>query len=141
MKKLILLPFIILAISCNCKKDVVYVQKTGDFFEVLKEESYQGKEQKSYDVIKNEASLKALYQSINDENIPKIDFSKQRVVALFLGQRNSGGFAIKVKEVSEKNNKTYITVDETKPEGMATMAITNPYTIVKINSTNEIIFK
>ena len=151
MKKILLIPFAVLLFSCNSTKKTVEesnnnsseVKKTSttNLYEVLTQSAYQGKEDKSYEVIKDKTSLQNLYALVNDTEVPKVDFSKSRIVALFLGQRNSGGYEIKVKNVEEKAGKIVVTVEETKPEGMATMAITNPYTIVKINSTKEIIFK
>jgi len=151
MKKILLIPFAIMLFSCNSTKKTVEesnnnsseVKKTStmNLYEVLTQSAYQGKEEKSYEVIKDKTSLQNLYALVNDTEVPKVDFSKSRIVALFLGQRNSGGYEIKVKHVEEKAGKIVVTVEETKPEEMATMAITNPYTIVKINSTKEIIFK
>lgn len=133
-----------LIVSCNCKKNTVGVEENASkqlLFEVLNESAYQGRENESSEIIKDNGNLKALYQSINIENVPIVDFTKQRVVALFLGQRNSGGYAIKVKNVTEKNGKIYIDVEKLgpKPGENVTMAMTNPYTIVKINSTKEIV--
>ncbi|MFY0483754.1 protease complex subunit PrcB family protein [Flavobacterium sp. PLA-1-15] len=145
MKKLLIIPVITLLISCNCKKAAVAEgndKLKQQMFEVLAESQYQGKEEASYEVIKDEASLKALYQSINNEDVPKIDFKNQRVVALFLGQKNSGGHAITIKNVTEKDGKISVEVQKTspKPGENATMAMTNPYCIAKINSTKEIVF-
>lgn len=150
MKKIILIPFAVLLFSCHGTKKATdakpatEVKKpSAELYQVLSESAYQGKEEKSYEVIKDNASLEKLYTAINDTQVPKVDFSKSRIVALFLGQRTSGGYAIKVKNVSEKGNKIYVAVEETKPKpgDRVTMAITNPFTIVKINSTKEIIFQ
>ena len=146
MKKLLIVPFIVMIVSCNCKKETVAKESSSSkqpLFEVLSESQYQRKEQESFEVIKDDASLKALYQSINSQSVPKIDFKTQRVVAVFLGQRNSGGYAIKIKNVTEKDNKIYVETEKISPKSgeNATMAITNPYSIAKINSTKEIVFK
>jgi hypothetical protein len=152
MKKILLVPFAILLFSCNSTKKTAESSEkpmteqkntSSKMFTVLSESSYQGKESKSYEVIKDSNALAKLYESVNDEMVPKVDFKKERIVALFLGQKNSGGYAVKVKEVSEKGDEIYVTVEEISPKAgeNATMAITNPYTIVKINSTKEIVFK
>lgn len=151
MKKIILVPFAILLFSCNSSKapsdsvngTVIENRQTKKLYSVLSESAYQGKESKSYEVIKDSESLLKLYRSVNDEQIPRIDFSKERIVALFLGQKNSGGYAIKVEDVVEKGGKIYVSVKEIAPKSgeMATMAITNPYTFVKINSNKEIILQ
>ncbi|MBC8644754.1 protease complex subunit PrcB family protein [Flavobacterium lindanitolerans] len=45
--------------------------------------------------------------------------------------------------MTEKGEKIYVDVQETSPGSgdIVTMALTNPFTIVKINSTKEIIFQ
>jgi len=147
MKKIILVPLAVVVFSsCNTTKPTAEVSKptteTKDQvvkYEILSESAYQGREEKSFEVIKDNTSLLKLYQDINDTKVPKVDFSKSRIVALFLGQRNSGGYSIKVKNIEEKGNKIIITTQEIAPDGMATMSITNPFTILKINSTKEII--
>lgn len=132
-------------LSCNCKKGAVAENSISKqpLFEVLNESQYQGKETESFEIIKDDAALKTLYQSINNEELPKVDFSKQQIVVVFLGQRNSGGYTIKIKNVIEKDNKLYVEVEKVgpQPNENVTMAITNPYSIAKINSTKEIVFK
>lgn len=150
MNKIILVPFAMLLFSCNgskstadsSKRPVTETRQSQKLYTVLSESDYQGKDTKSYEIIKDNESLMKLYQSVNDEQIPRIDFTKERIVALFLGQKNSGGYSIKVKDVVEKGGKIYVSVQETAPKAgeNATMAMTNPYTIVKINSTKEIVF-
>lgn len=144
MKKLLLVPIIAIIVSCNCKKSTVTEEnKTHKkpLFEVLSESAYQGRDNETFEIIKDNASLKELYKSINNENVPTIDFENNRVVALFLGQRSSGGYAIKVKNITEKENKIFVDIERIapKPGENATMAITNPYSIVKINSNKEIV--
>lgn len=151
MKKILLVPFAILLFSCDStKKTTESIEKPATeqknsekMYTILSESGYQGKDEKSFEVIKDNNALVKLYEAVNDEQVPKIDFTKERVVALFLGQKSSGGFSIKVRDVSEKGDKVYVTVQETSPKAgeNVTMALTNPYTIVKINSTKEIIFK
>lgn len=150
MKKLILMPLVCLLFCCGSTKkateqkpeNVNKKQQTA-LYQILSESAYQGKETKSYEVIKDKASLEKLYEAINDTQVPKVDFTKERIVALFMGQRNTGGYAIKVKNVTEKGEKIYVDVQETSPGSgdIVTMALTNPFTIVKINSTKEIIFQ
>lgn len=146
MKNLFIVPMIVMLVSCNCKKATVEegnAMSKQPLFEILSESQYQGREEEAFEIIKDDVSLKALYQSINNEEVPEIDFSKQRVIAVFLGQRSTGGYSIKIKNVNERDNKIYVEVEKInpKPGENATMAITNPYIIAKINSTKEIVFK
>lgn len=145
MKKLLLLPMIAMLVSCNCKKTTLTGNDPASkqsLFEVLNESEYQGKEAPAFEIITDEASLKALYQLVNIEDVPKVDFTKQQVVAVFMGQRNTGGHAIKISNVTEKDNKIYVNVEKISPQSGqgVTMAITNPYSIARVNSKKEIIF-
>lgn len=146
MKKLLLVPFVVVLFSCNSTKNSVVTEnkkEQSNLYEILNESEYQGKDTKSFEIIKDNAGLTKLYESVNDPQIPKVDFTKSRIVALFLGQKNSGGYSIKVKDVTESNNIITVKIIESspKPGENATMALTNPFTILKINSTKEIIFK
>jgi hypothetical protein len=55
-------------------------------------------------------------------------------VLINLGQRNTGGYSIKVTEVEDNEGKTLIYVEEVSPaEGtMTTQAITYPFSLIKI---------
>ena len=95
-------------------------------------------------VIKTKAAWKALAKELRLEKIPKIDFEKHMLVAVFMGRKNSGGYAIKVEKVEEKAGKIVVTVKRQTPPpgGMVTMALTGPYQIVKMPvSDKEVIFK
>ncbi|AWG26418.1 protease complex subunit PrcB family protein [Flavobacterium kingsejongi] len=142
MKKLATLAVTLLLFSCNTGKKVVSNESAPEF-KVLTVSEYKGKEKKMYEVIQNEAQLKALYAAVEDPEVPTIDFKKSRIVALFLGEKNSGGYGIAVDKVTEKDNVVWVTVKETKPAAgeMSTMAITRPFTIVKIHTTKPIEFK
>jgi hypothetical protein len=64
---------------------------------------------------------------------PGIDFTKEFVFAATLGARNTGGFNISVKSVTETDNKIEIVFQETTPGSgcMLTQAIETPYVIAR----------
>lgn len=109
-------------------------------YQVLTESSYQGKKQESFEVIDNHNDLNKLYATINDELVPKIDFAKSRVIALFMGEKNTGGYAIGIEEIRAEGNKIIVKVKKSYPDGMATMAFSQPYMIAKIDTTKKIEF-
>lgn len=64
---------------------------------------------------------------------PEIDFSTYTVVALFLGERPTGGFAISVEKVIDVGDKIVIKVRELYPGRIyVTEALTWPHHIIKI---------
>ncbi|SFQ73926.1 protease complex subunit PrcB family protein [Flavobacterium akiainvivens] len=111
----------------------------GIAFEVLKQETIGGREAESKQVIYNQTQLNDLYKELGWTNVPYVDFNKNNVVAIFMGQKSTGGYSISVRKVSVDGDTATVYVKTTKPEGMATMAITTPYTITLIPKTKEVV--
>ena len=116
--------------------------------EVLANESHGGYETSKYLVIKNQEALQEVYGKVNMIRrpglpIPKIDWKNEMVIALFMGQKNSGGYSIIVDKITSLNNDTVeFLLKETKPEGMATTVICQPFYFCKVQRTDkEVIFK
>ncbi|MGE4346509.1 MAG: protease complex subunit PrcB family protein [Flavobacteriaceae bacterium] len=130
-----LITTIVLVYSCSTAKSAKEVS-----YQILTDSAYQGKKQQSYEVIDNENNLKELYRTVKDNQIPDVDFSKSRIVALFMGEKNTGGYSIGIDEIKTEKEKVIIKVKKTYPEGMATMAFSQPYMIAKINTTKKIEF-
>ncbi len=70
--------------------------------------------------------------------VPVVDFTSQIVAAVFLGTKSSGGNGVEVTSVDEEEGGggdlvvNFLTSDPS-PGGMTTMALTQPYHIVKID--------
>lgn len=133
-----------LLFSCGSTK----TPPPGDSYEVIFEGSYGGKEEKSYKVIRSQEELEKIFKQIEIVGSSKaesvdVNFDKHRVVALFMGTRNTGGFSIGVSDVEVQGDTTYVMVKETGPEPgeMVTMALTNPYSIVKIEKNKNVVFQ
>lgn len=47
--------------------------------------------------------------------VPNIDFETEMLIAVALGERNSGGFTIHITKVLESDKVIFITAEETKP--------------------------
>lgn len=112
-------------------------------YEILKQDAYGGREEKSNEVINSQQKLESLCKELNITDIPKVDFKKRNVVALFMGQKSSGGFSIGIKDVVVKNEIATVLVNETKPQGgeNVTMALTAPYCIAAIPKTEKVVFE
>lgn len=68
--------------------------------------------------------------------MPKVDFTKDRVVFYFAGQRNSGGYSVAVRNVLKEVGTTAVLhVTETTPsrESVNTQALTNPWVAVVVD--------
>jgi hypothetical protein len=61
--------------------------------------------------------------------LPRLDFSRQMVVAMGLGERPTGGFAVTIVGAEERRGVLYVRYEERRPrpEEMVTQALTTPY--------------
>lgn len=142
MIKAYLIPIVLVFLSCNSMKNSTSISsEKSKLFTELVSAPYQGRASESNVIVTNQKELEALYQSVGNEEVPKIDFSKSQVVALFLGTKNTGGYTISIDRVEEQEGKLHIYKKVETPKRMATMAISNPFVIAEIHSKKEIIFK
>jgi len=136
MKTLVALLSVLILFSCNSAKTSKTVS-----YQVLSYSAYKGKKKESFEVIDNHDDLKKIYNLVEDELVPNVDFAKSRVVVLFMGEKNTGGYAIGIEEVRTEGNKVIVKVKKNYPDGNVTMAFTQPYMIAKINTTKKIEFE
>jgi hypothetical protein len=65
---------------------------------------------------------------------PSVDFSRDLVIVAAMGQRNSGGHAIQIREVADDAGRLIVKVVETSPGPgcLVTMALTEPVDVVRL---------
>ena len=65
---------------------------------------------------------------------PSIDFRTNMVMAFFLGQRPTGGYAIQVQRIRATDNHLLVELNVKRPDShmAATMALTQTHTIIKL---------
>jgi len=72
---------------------------------------------------------------------PHVNFAAQAVVAIVLGERNTGGYDVAVKEVTRSDDGTRVNVHvrETKPgdDCMVSAVLTSPYVLVAIENPGD----
>ncbi len=90
-------------------------------------------------VIKTGDQWREIWKKVNAlklprPELPKIDFEKEMVVAIFMGERSSGGYKIEIINIIKTEKQIVIEVEEEEPppESLRTMALTQPYHIVVI---------
>jgi hypothetical protein len=73
--------------------------------------------------------------------LPKIDFKNEMVLGVYIGQRMPSGYKIKISSIKEGNNCLEVYVDQTTPKigSLYTMAIIQPYHVVRTKSTKKLI--
>lgn len=143
--KIFLSFMVIILFGCSSAKQKSIQQEIT--FEVLLEGTHGGYKDAEFMVIDNSKDLKQIYTHLNKIRkpgfpIPKINFEKELVLALFMGEKSSGGYTILISEIEEVKDKVHVFIKKTKPEGMAATVITRPFYFCKIPKTDkEIVFK
>ncbi|WP_297333048.1 protease complex subunit PrcB family protein [Flavobacterium sp.] len=140
MKQLTLICLLAISLfGCNSKKAAT----NGEEFTILAQSGYGGRHTESHELVKNEQQFLALCKELNIETIPQVDFTKNNVVAVFMGQKRSGGYSITVEKVVIDGNTAQVLVKNTLPEqgAMVTMALTAPYCVAAIPKTDKVIVK
>jgi len=71
---------------------------------------------------------------LSPPSVPSVDFERESVLALFLGEKPSGGYGISVEGMSREGGETYADVRFTEPDegAMTTQALTSPWQLVRI---------
>ena len=76
--------------------------------------------------------------------LPEIDFSREMLVVVAMGELNTGGYLIMVDGVYEKEKKLEVVVKSTSPgkKCMLTQAFTQPVDIVRLQkSDHQVVFR
>jgi len=73
---------------------------------------------------------------------PEVDFSKTTIVAVCMGQFNTGGYGIEVKEIIDTGLSMVVKVEKTYPgKGcFVTEAFSQPFHMVKVDKLDKHIF-
>lgn len=109
-------------------------------FEDLARGQYAAVDEPAYLVIGNSEDFAELWHHMHqgqsaEPPLPTVDFSRRMVLAVFQGQRPSGGHSIIVEDVVRRGDHLRVTVSKTVPSenDMVTMALTSPYHLVVVN--------
>lgn len=111
--------------------------------EIILDGTYSAIEEKREVLLNNNDDYQKLmtevYKNLDQmPRIPVVDFNKNSVVAVFIGNRSNGGFMVSIDSVSDGKNLT-VNITETTPGSncMVTDAITRPFSLVKIPKTDS----
>ena len=141
MKKTALAFLTILMVSCSASKSD---SSKKPLYEILTQQNNGGASIRFFEILTEANEIKMLQGDENLKNKVKPgDTTNSNFVILNLGEKSSGGHLIGIEKVEETADKIIITVKETRPkEGeMTTSVMSNPYTVVKINSKKEIVIQ
>ena len=86
-------------------------------------------------VVRDAAQWRALWQQhAPDRPMPAVDFSKESVVAVFLGSKPTAGYSVAILSTTEGGGALVVKYRETrpKPDAIAAQVLTFPYHIVAV---------
>lgn len=86
-------------------------------------------------IARTDAEWTRLWQQHSpDRKRPAVDFSRDMVVAVFMGSRNTAGFGVEITGTSEANGALVVRYRETVPPSgaMTAQVITAPYHLVSV---------
>jgi len=98
-----------------------------------------GFDKPAYVLVNSQDQLTNLWYQANGTQlqvpaVPKLDFSRETVVAIFDGQKPTGGYGLDVRSVSVENGELYVDLVKTSPSAGAitTQALTSPWLILHV---------
>ena len=120
-------------------------------FNTLLKGNHSGIRERQFLIIRSRAEWEHLWRSHSSSNLPKqelptVDFDKESILALFSGEKRTGGYAIEVAKVKEDPQATQLKVfyRETVPprNGIVTQELTQPFCIIKLawNADAPVVF-
>ena len=96
--------------------------------------SYSQQAEQRFEFVTTRADWAPLWDRTARGPIPEVDFSRESVVAVFMGQRPTGGHAIRVEQVVREGPRLTVEVllQAPGPDCMTTQALTQPYHMVAV---------
>lgn len=134
--------------ACQQRRARVLMGKTLDMQNLMLTNlaggSYCGIDNNMEIVIKSDEEWKYLWERVHrkmvpEPPLPEVDFSAETVLAVFMGTRSTGGYSIEISHLTMNNGKITAIVKTRSPQpgDMVTMALSQPYHIIKINITDQ----
>ena len=144
MKHILFLMIPLLLGACKSSQPSASIEnavqaKASSNVEMLASGSTCGIAEKMELLISDEATWKALWDKIYAYSkpvpaLPEVDWDNYRLVAAFMGQKSSGGYAISVENVQVTDSFAALTVVHNEPGAtcFVTMGLSQPFVIAKI---------
>ena len=128
----------LLIVSCNKK-----IAPSNSLYEVLYTSEYGGAAFEFYEIFTEEKEFRLLIDNADlRKKIKPDDIKKANFIILNMGQMPTGGYSIGIKKIVNTKDELQIHIfkKSPKPNENVTQPITNPITILKINSKKKINF-
>ncbi|MBX9877971.1 MAG: protease complex subunit PrcB family protein [Candidatus Obscuribacterales bacterium] len=89
--------------------------------------------------IRNKADWQKFWErhSLNRQDAPKVDFRRNLVVGIFLGQQRTGGYSIEVDRIEDTGYDLLIYTKTTGPEGLTIQSFTQPFCFITMKKIKD----
>ena len=108
-------------------------------FETIVAASHSGLAERRRELIRDETSWASLWAQVHTgfapvPPLPAVDFAQHMLIAVALGTRPSGGFAVEVRGVTSRGERLEVTVVESCPArgAMVSLSLTQPVAVVRV---------
>jgi hypothetical protein len=90
--------------------------------------------EQQFEVITGQSQFRYLWSRFDAGAPPTLDFTRETAIAVFMGERPTGGYAIHVDSVTHSDGGLLVDVvlQAPGPECMTTQALTQPYEMVSV---------
>lgn len=113
-------------------------------FTTIEQDFYSGIRITVADAFKTESRFRSFWKShkSNDSpppSLPNIDFDTNMIIAVFRGEKNTGGYNINITSIEENDSEIIVRGEMTNPPtgGVTTQVLTQPYHIVSVKTSNK----
>lgn len=127
------LAFVLVLVACSVPPMPDPLLEKFPPFSVIDQGTHSGMTLSKQLVITHAADWQELWRIHSNKPQPQIDFTTDMVIAVFLGERPTGGYQVAVQSL-EKTGKHLLVklhIDALAHGAITTMALTQPYVIIK----------
>jgi hypothetical protein len=93
----------------------------------------------TFRLVRDEAELRSLWNQLHGAllrvpPLPSVDFRRETLLVVMMGQRPTGGYSLDVRGVTIEGGDLFVDVAfvEPPPGAITTMALTNPWTVIRV---------
>jgi len=108
-------------------------------FKTIEKGAFGGVDKPLQVVVTNQTQWAELWDKHSARKLPKppppeIDFKKESIIFVSMGQKNTGGYTIEISDIRRSGGKTEILVNTKEPKegGLTIQALTAPFHIVAV---------
>ncbi|MFP4643391.1 MAG: protease complex subunit PrcB family protein [Spirochaetales bacterium] len=112
-------------------------------FETIMQGSYAERRSSGEEVVRSQGEYERIWRQTQsgsssepdvERGATEVDFDREMVIAVFMGQQNSGGYAVEVDEILLEERGVTVYYRERSPGAgdATTQALTSPYHLVRL---------